>query len=936
MTNGRRLVAAAVLTALAGVGAWEAFAPPPERGPVVVADYPGRSADDAFARVAAGYEPVREIFETKCYDCHTTDVMNRRLPLAASLPVVADLVQDDINRGVGALDLSAGFPFGHRQDDGDHIVDFDRLEADLRALDRSIAIESMPPSHYVMAHPTRALDAEESAVIDAWLEMAHVELGMTRSSGDVTPEGIAGLLMDRCGRCHGTSGPGVSNVGDLAGLAEAGAVVPGAPSESILFTVVESGRMPPDGEPGLSTAEIRRLEEWIRAGAEAGESPKPNPVITASTMHDHIREDLDAMPSVDRADVRYLTLTHLWNQGDSPTEMKRYRDAVTIVLNSLSTSRQVARPVTIDPSDTILRVRLADFGLTPDEWARIEVHYPYAIGTPETDSITETHGGLVSTMNADWFAYFTTQPPLYPLLLGLPVRLAALEGQLGIDHCEEIEALNVLRVGVQESVPGHKRNRVVERIATTDGAYWISYDFDDDDGSKNAIDNPLGPAACVETDELVFDHAGGEVIYSLPNGFQGYVLALSNGERLDKDAPTNIVLDVETGGTVVNARSCMGCHRRGIIDLEDATRARSHDREARGILSADSLATIKAVYRDKPDIAHAVATDRDRYMTALVSSGVSPLHDIEPVRALAARFVTRLDKAAVAAELGISQPDLKHQLGAATALAEAQSLLDGIGIPRREFLTVFQPIVEALKLGELQESEAMAFSGADHLERLVGSNQYTNQTFDRIDVAVQFRRAQRACTRGDGAACLEAGTIARRGAYLQGVSNAHALEFALRGCDARNGASCVLAATVLSTTYDDSDAPTDHIRGAELYGLGCEYGHADSCFRLARLMLACEDAQLEGACEPGAGLLEDRVPLYRAACDLGSADGCYRLGGSYKHLGMPNEAIAAWEQAIVVALDGNSSRDDSVYQLAVQSIQLAKSELREMDGRPVD
>lgn len=54
-------------------------------------------------------------------------------------------------------------------------------------------------------------------------------------------------------------------------------------------------------------------------------------------------------------------------------------------------------------------------------------------------------------------------------------------------------------------------------------------------GRQNLFDFPGGP----DGDEC-FEHDGGELIFTLPNGLQGYMLTDSNGVHLDS-GPTSIV-----------------------------------------------------------------------------------------------------------------------------------------------------------------------------------------------------------------------------------------------------------------------------------------------------------------------------------------------------------------------------------------------------------
>ena len=122
-------------------------------------------------------------------------------------------------------------------------------------------------------------------------------------------------------------------------------------------------------------------------------------------------------------------------------------------------------------------------------------------------------------------------PPLYHILLDLPETDRELEGKLNVNvrrNLRDSPGKKVWRSGFNQSGVS-SFNRIVERHSTFFGAYWKSYDFDSNKGLKNIFKNPLG-----------FKHAGGEIIFNLPNGLQAYLLADSAGRRID-EAPANIV-----------------------------------------------------------------------------------------------------------------------------------------------------------------------------------------------------------------------------------------------------------------------------------------------------------------------------------------------------------------------------------------------------------
>src|SRR5207302_11016658 len=119
------------------------------------------------------------------------------------------------------------------------------------------------------------------------------------------------------------------------------------------------------------------------------------------------------------------------------------------------------------------------------------------------------------------------------------------------------------------SISVSRNNRVIERHDALHGAMWLSHDFNYNSGRHNIFENPLGPVAGRHS----FRPAGGEIIFNLPNGMQGYMLVNNTGQRVEK-APVEIVSDPLRPDKQVEAGlSCMTCHGRGLIPKDDQVRA---------------------------------------------------------------------------------------------------------------------------------------------------------------------------------------------------------------------------------------------------------------------------------------------------------------------------------------------------------------------------
>jgi len=97
---------------------------------------------------------------------------------------------------------------------------------------------------------------------------------------------IQPLLQAHCQSCHDSAqhSGGLDLQAGLARGGESGAVVvPGQPGESLLLQVVESGVMPPEGEPRLTAEQTELLRRWIAGGARLP-GPEQFPTLTSDRI----------------------------------------------------------------------------------------------------------------------------------------------------------------------------------------------------------------------------------------------------------------------------------------------------------------------------------------------------------------------------------------------------------------------------------------------------------------------------------------------------------------------------------------------------------------------------------------------------------------------------------------------------------------------------
>ncbi|RKU27500.1 hypothetical protein C6499_11945 [Candidatus Poribacteria bacterium] len=358
-------------------------------------------------------------------------------------------------------------------------------------------------------------------------------------------------------------------------------------------------------------------------------------------MLNSIKTHLETLNPFDRGFARYFTLTHLHNAGETPGTLHAYQTALSKLVNSLSWGVEIHNPQPIG-NHHIFYIDLRDYGWdTTDAWTHIEAIYPYAYGfeLPTYETLQQLTDSNIPYVYMDWFIANAARPPLYHDILDLPDTDSQLERRLEVDVVENLfnaPGERVWRAGVNKSgVSNH--NRVVERHLSKYGAYWKSYDFAGSASIQNIFTHPLN-----------FRHDGGEIVFNLPNGLQGYYLSDANGERLDA-APIDIVSDPKADDpTVRNGISCIGCHTEGMKTFEDTVRA-AIEQNPNPLFDKERALSL---YVEQAVMDTFVQEDTDRYRTAVEKTGAG-FGGVEPVHLFHETFFSPLTADHAAAAVGL-------------------------------------------------------------------------------------------------------------------------------------------------------------------------------------------------------------------------------------------------------------------------------------------
>jgi mono/diheme cytochrome c family protein len=540
------------------------------------------------------------------------------------------------------------------------------------------------------------------------------------------------VLKTHCYRCHGQDGTiegGLNYVTDLGKLVARKKIVPGDPAGSRLFKRIEDGTMPPpDEKPRLTDADIATLKRWIAAGAAVAANPTPRPQITTAEVYAAILADLEPIDRRARRFQRYFSLAHLANAGLTEDELQTYRNALAKLVNSLSWGSRLVNPVAVDAAKTLYRIDLRWYLWDATIWNRILQDYPYGIldDTTAARAVTVATLTKVPVLRADWFIATASRAPLYYDVLQLPASLTELERLLRVDAIANIQQERVARAGFTGS--GVSRfNRILERHDSAHGMYWRTYDFDEP--PQNLVDRlngnlipdprnifafPLGPAGLAE---FPFRHAGGEAIFTLPNGLHAFYIANANNNRIDK-APVAIVSDPKRPDRAVEAGvSCMSCHVTGILPKAD--QIRDHLDKNPKAFTRTEAEIIRALYPGKDTVLKLMEDDARRYAEVVAKTGAK-VSKFEAVSTITLKYEADLDLDLAAAEVGQTPSQLRDQIDASDTLRKHFGALRAPGgtVSRQIWVQAFGDLTRELRLGTLFVANLNGPTNADNTGEL--------------------------------------------------------------------------------------------------------------------------------------------------------------------------------------------------------------------------
>lgn len=492
------------------------------------------------------------------------------------------------------------------------------------------------------------------------------------------------LLQGKCAECHG----GFVNYDVATGRIDEWV-------RRISLAAEDPRRMPkkPNGE--LQQAEKDIFQAWKRDGLvrspEDCQTVNNGSTLDADYIESKMFDDINKVEGSDREFTRWAIVSHKYNQG---LEMPLGKDALDKALNSIvEKERTVVLSSYIDEKKTILRFDIRSFGLDQRDWGFIE-QFDNQI---DLESFTDKGKALklLTKSRKPWLHFDNlidqiNDPRLYHFFLNIPTNEQDLFRKLGVDYAQDLANLDATLVGNDDSTLTNQHTRLVSRHDSIDGYFYHSYDTGplNGDQRRNLFSFPF----LKETGSAkVFRFAGGEIIFSLPNGAQAYMLVDAFGNRINQ-APIEVVRNQESqippAPAIQTAASCHQCHANGIIPMKDEIRAHviAHGDE----FGVNDTLRAKSLYKPQASLNALYAVDNKRFANFLKAVGITP-GGKDPITTFREELYYNYDENKAAAFVFLPLVQFRECVSGSNVLRrEIGSLLTGGSVPFDQLRAVFK------------------------------------------------------------------------------------------------------------------------------------------------------------------------------------------------------------------------------------------------------
>lgn len=424
----------------------------------------------------------------------------------------------------------------------------------------------------------------------------------------------------------------------------------------------------------------RRHHPGQNGGNQGGSNIGPvcsGGLLDQDELFQRVNDDLVRADAEDRPFFRYLTLANRVGELGCGAGLDGERAALTKALNSVSLDARAIPPIPVDVDLELFRIDLRDYAWDrpivvggksfSDAWEAVIAQSPYALEYTgdDADDAKEDTGTAVPLLFSNALIAAVARAPLYYALIDIPADADDfLSEDLGID----VASGETARAGFSADAQGGEANFLAQRfdLQVRSGVAWQISEFGD------LFDDPLGDA-----------DGEREIVFSLPNGLQGHILADANGRVRSS---SNVLIDaLESDGKAHIATSFFRSRAAG-VQFEDEVRdfVRQNPRD----FGAAERAAIRAAFPRQRELQQILDADNALYSRALELIGLDIDASPEPVSQSFADFDADVDLATAAGDLLITPAELSDNID---LLEPVLSVLAGGGkIDRDDFNLLYR------------------------------------------------------------------------------------------------------------------------------------------------------------------------------------------------------------------------------------------------------
>ncbi len=396
-----------------------------------------------------------------------------------------------------------------------------------------------------------------------------------------------------------------------------------------------------------------------------------------------VAADLASVDAADRESTRYLSLADEANAKGCGDGLNTSRAALDKMVNSVSLSSALTPLTAVDANETLYRLNLKDYDWDravvadgesfADAWEAIIASSPYAIPYvgDDADDAAADSGTSVPVLFGDAFVDAVARAPLYYALLDIPADVDAfLLNDLGVD-VGAARASNELVRAAFDGSPTSRTEFLAERfdIQVRAGSVWQL--FSAEGGFDALAEDPLGTPDSEER----------ELVFTLPNGLLGHVLADGDGAVREDSA-----LTLDTNQTNFRAQAASSYLRLRALGVAPSDELRDIVLDDASGFSPEELASILAAYPSADTLAAIVEDDRGVLAVALGRLGIDVEETPEPASEVFLRFGADVDLETAAGALLVTAEELENNLA---LLDPALGVLDGGRVDRDDFNQVY-------------------------------------------------------------------------------------------------------------------------------------------------------------------------------------------------------------------------------------------------------